>query len=274
MSNEIQCNLLVYGPVEPSSTFTTKFKRDELLADVPIQAGEPDDRKRRQAAHGTRCIYPNPGIRLQTQDEIQEILRNIAREGYENYVPPTSHDKVVSLTFTTPSDPPGRWIATVIDKHFDSGLSFMLRWQELDNYHRCVTCGAFDGFCTRVGAFWSVADGWWEDRMRYKHVASWWGRNPCKCEKRLDYRPIWKAEQEDDYAPGARELCSIAAVHETGRTIRVISTNTTGIRTMTRQVVCRSDRQPATEAAAAEEAIQINKARMTSLPTQREEADS
>ncbi len=221
MSNEIHCNLFGYGPVEPLSNFRSDFTRDGFLADVPIPAGGPDDRERRKVAHGTRFIYPSPGIKWQgynqkaDTDEIQEVIKDVERESYEGWNTPSKEaagdQEQFSLTFTCPSDPPGIWITKVVERYFDSGLRFIFRWRDLDNYWRCVKCGAFDGFCTRVGAFCSVTFG---PDPEYRHVATWWGRNPCKCASTSDHRAIWNgSDDNEDYEP-TREICSITAVDE------------------------------------------------------------
>jgi hypothetical protein len=235
MSNEIYCNLLGYGPVEPISDFTRNFKRAELLADVPIPTGGPDDRERRTKAHGTRFIYPKPGIRLQTDVEIVEILKDIEREGYEGYIPPSTGEQIVSLTFTCPSDPPSLWAIEVIEKHYDADLRFVCRWWDLDNYWRCIQCNALDGICTRVGAFWSVAAGSVPARPGFKHVASWYGRNPCKCQAKTDRRAMWDGSNDNPDYDANREMCSITAMHEGDNNIRIVSTGITGVRYMTRQ---------------------------------------
>ena len=235
MSNEIHCSLLGYGRVEPMANFKTSFTRYEFLADVPIPTGGPDDRERRTKAHGTRFIYPKPGIRLQTDVEIVEILKDIEREGYEGYIPPSTGEQIVSLTFTCPSDPPSLWAIEVIEKHYDADLRFVCRWWDLDNYWRCIQCNALDGICTRVGAFWSVAAGSVPARPGFKHVASWYGRNPCKCQAKTDRRAMWDGSNDNPDYDANREMCSITAMHEGDNNIRIVSTGITGVRYMTRQ---------------------------------------
>src|ERR1017187_5013354 len=111
MSNEIHCTVLGYGPVEPLDNFLTGFERAEFLADVPIPGRKEDDREQRTKAHGTRFIYPRPGIRLQTDIEIAEVLNDITKEGYEEYVLPASGEQ--SYQLRSPSLPTrpacGRW---------------------------------------------------------------------------------------------------------------------------------------------------------------------
>ena len=235
MSNEIYCNLLGYGPVEPISDFTRNFKRAELLADVPIQAGAPDDRQRQTKAHGTRFIYPKPGVRQHTDVESVEILKDIEREGYEGYVPPIAGEQLVSLTFTCPSDPPSLWAIEVIEKYYDADVRFVCRWWDLDNYWRCIQCNALDGICTRAGAFWSVASGSVPARPGFKHVASRYGRNPCKCQAKTDRRAMWDGSNDNPDYDANREMCSITAMHEGDNNIRIVSTGITGVRYMTRQ---------------------------------------
>jgi hypothetical protein len=238
MSNEIQCNFLGYGPIEPHSNFVSGFKRADFLADVPIAGRKQDDRGQRTEAHGTRFIYPRPGVRWQEARESQETVEDIEREGYEGYVPPkigTGDQALFSLTFTCPSDPPSLWAMEVIEKYYAHGMRFMFRWWDLDNYWRCIQCNALDGICTRVGAFWSVAAGSVPARPGFKHVASWYGRNPCKCQAKTDRRAMWDGSNDNlDYDP-EHEICSITAMHEGDNNIRIVSTGITGVRHMTRQ---------------------------------------
>ena len=255
MSNEIHCTILGYGPVQPLANFVTGFRRAEFLADVPIPGRKEDDREQRTEAHGTRFMYPKPGLVWQEVDAIQETLQDIQREGYERYVPPAHADakQMFSATFTCPCDPPAIWLMQVVEKYYHSGVRFMLHWQDLDNYWRCVECGAFDGFCTRVGAYWSVDAG---PDLRYPHVASWYGRNPCKCQRKNDRRTIWDGSNDDpDYDPALREICSITAIHEGNDVIRIVSSRPTGVQTVTRQKVVGSD--------AAHMVIELNQARMS-----------
>jgi hypothetical protein len=243
MSNEINCNLLEAGPHEPVMDFTKTFTREGFNGHVQIPPGaqpreqcDPFYRSRQLGIDwwGARFMYANPGIRLQTQEQIQEILRDIAREGYEQYVLPAPPSSILSLTFTTPSDPPSLWIKKVIGQQYDAGLKFMFRWRDLDNYWRCAECCAVEGFCTRVGAYWSVDAG---PDPKFPHVASWYGRNPCKCQKKTERRSIWDGSKDNlDYGNND-EICSVTAIHEGNNVIRATSTLLTGIRTMTRIVV-------------------------------------
>jgi hypothetical protein len=264
MSNEIHCTVLGYGPVEPLDNFLTGFERAEFLADVPIPGRKEDDREQRTKAHGTRFIYPRPGIRLQTDIEIAEVLNDITKEGYEEYVLPASGEQIVSITFTVPSDPPSLWAMEVIEKYYDADLRFICRWWDLDNYWRCIQCNAFDGICTRAKAFWSVATGSVPARPGFKHVASWYGRNPCKCQAKTERRGMWDGSNDNpDYDPN-REICSITAMHEGDNNIRLVGTGITGVRYMTRQHYIGPD--------ADQEVININRDRMPG-PTMKEQED-
>ena len=87
----------------------------------------------------------------------------------------------------------------------------------MENYHRCVTCGALDGICLRVGAFWSVSSN--------DHAAYWYGKTGCHCSACFPkIREIGGNDFDDDHA-----IVSITAFVD-GPAVRIVSTFKTGKR--------------------------------------------
>jgi hypothetical protein len=232
MSNELKCYALVYGPEGAVADFAGKFARDQFHAHLPIPADaepktpcEPIYKSRRLAEEhwGSRFIYPHPGVSIHRGDSplIERELRSIEQECYERYQPPSAGDAVALITFTVPTDPPALWTESVIQHYYDHGLKFTFRWWDMENYHRCVQCGALDGICLRAGAFWSVPSE--------EHTAYWYGEMRCHCSGDLqETRATGDNDFDDDDA-----IVSLTAFVD-GPALRIISTWKTGKRTMVR----------------------------------------
>lgn len=247
MSNALKCHVLTWGQPKDVEAFTTSFEREQFNAHVPIPVGDQptaDCDESYSSRHpevkywGTRFIYPYP--RLVTTSEsavIQRELSLVEREGYELYASPTPGDSVALITFTVPSDPPSLWANRVINQYRDLGLTFMIRWWDLDNYHRCLVCGALDGICLRAGAFWSVSGVAADANSR---AAFWWGKTPCRCGDMQESRQIG----DDDFCENDRAIVAHTAFEDDADSIRIITTTKTGKRFMVRVGV------PAGEAAA------------------------
>jgi hypothetical protein len=169
---------------------------------------------------------------------VENELSLIKQEGYELYRPPTTNESVALITFTVPADPPSLWADQVINRYYECGLMFILRWWDMENYHRCVDCGALDGICLRAGALWSVPG---ED-----HAASWYGKSHCYCPGTyppgacLAGLPSGELQEtrnigENDFGDDAT-VVSMTAFADGPGVIRIVSTGKTGKRTMTRVV--------------------------------------
>jgi hypothetical protein len=242
MSNEIKCHVLILGPSKDVEAFTTNFEREQFNAHVPIPVGaqpkaECDEiylsRQLGIEHWGTRFIYPHPGVSTLRGGEtalIQNELHLIEREGYEHYVPPTHGDAVALITFTVPSDPPSLWAEQVISQYHDRGLMFMIRWWDMENYHRCTVCGALDGICLRAGAFWSVSGGASDPKA---DAALWWGKAQCHCRGFHDSRKIGA----DDYCHDDSAIVAQTAFEDGADSIRIVATSKTGKRSMLRVCV-------------------------------------
>jgi hypothetical protein len=232
VSNEIKCHVLVYGPPSAVVAFTDEFERDKFQAHVPIapdaQPQEPCgagyvSRRLAEEHWGSRFIYPRPGVTVYrgSSPTIEDELRFISQEGYELHTSPSPSDAVALIAFTVPTDPPALWAESVIRHYYDHGLMFIVRWWDMENYHRCVDCGALDGICLRVGAFWSVPSK--------DHAAYWYGKTGCHCSGGFQMtRKIGGNDFNDDDA-----IASMTAFVD-GPAVRIVSTGKTGKRFMQR----------------------------------------
>ncbi len=252
MSNEMKCHVLVYGPPPAIMAFTDDFEREQFQAHVPIAAdAQPQNecdpiylsRILAEEHWGSRFIYP-PGVSIfrGPSTTIESELQRIKQEGYERYRPPTADESVALITFTVPTDPPSRWADQVINRYYDRGLMFVLRWWDMENYHRCVACGALDGICLRAGAIWSVPGD--------DHAASWCGRTSCPCPEsdamgeRLGGLPFGglqpaRAIGGNDLDDDDTIVAMTAFVD--GPAVRIVSTWKTGKRTMIRSMTTPGD---------------------------------